>query len=87
MQIVTSSFQHEMLVPLKCIAEMSKTNIIEAEDSQVKYRCEIIENQAELLMRLSKQNLDAGMLRIGHFLPNYDQLDLCDFVLRTTQLL
>lgn len=87
MQIVTSSFQHEMITPLKCIVEMSRTNVIETEDPRVKYRCELIENQAALLMRLSKQNLDAGLLRVGHFLPQYEQLDLCDLVERTTQLL
>jgi hypothetical protein len=66
---------------------MSRTNVIETEDPRVKYRCELIENQAALLMRLSKQNLDAGLLRVGHFLPQYEQLDLCDLVERTTQLL
>jgi signal transduction histidine kinase len=72
LSLLTSSVTHEMITPLKCIAEFGKSILKGVTTPQVSKEAKLIVSTSKLLLSQIKLLLDKNMLDNDLFVPNYE---------------
>jgi len=67
LSLLTASVSHEMLTPIKCIVQMTKSLSENLKTGEFKYEAKLILSTTKLLMSQVKILLDKNLLDRDHF--------------------
>ena len=87
LSLLTSSVNHEMITPLKCIVEFALNILKISEDDRLIYEARLILSTTKLLLSQVKLSLDKNMLDNGLFAPNFEIYPLKKTIREVTDIL
>lgn len=87
LSLLTASVSHEMLTPIKCIVQMTKSLSENLKNGEFKYEAKLILSTTKLLMSQVKILLDKNLLDRDHFLPNIEPHSLNSIINETIEIM
>lgn len=80
LSLVSSSVNHEMLTPIKCVLQVIKKVKDSCKDKQTESDLSTVENTSKLLLNQVRSNLDGGLLQQEKFTPHLEESPLFSLI-------
>lgn len=87
LSLLTASVSHEMLTPIKCIVQMTKSLSENLKTGEFKYEAKLILSTTKLLMSQVKILLDKNLLDRDHFQPSIEPHSLNSIITETIEIM
>lgn len=80
MQLYTSSCNHELLAPLRCVIEIASSLLEQSHPAQTSLKLRVIFNTASFLLNQVQANMDQGLLSNNKLIINLAEHKLIEDV-------